>query len=469
MDFDVCDHKSMADEMTHTRKKEIDKGSSGGMWQGDARSAGPPRYGKKDLIKRDAKPQKSLVVSLGAMVVVLCLFGAGFVLLSAYMAVATGEGWLHLALSLVAVVGVPMAVALWAIRPMEGRQAFFWGWAIFGAPYLLAIAGLTLGLPKRSAVVLQRHGAWSARLLAGKGSASARQMQALMVWVASVLHEVDKAATEPEKTLSAPAKKKKSRPAEKLRLRYKGRKWLTFETKELAEDYGRRKGISVKARFRGGACFVRGRAGKNKKPVKLLLDTRQGRTVLSPQAATRLSLAPTEKSPMIAVQPGSDKGRHPAVLLPYLALKKGVVRSLTVVVCAPCVPEGVSGVLGRNYLDHFVVTLDRSHGRLTLTRKKSRIDRAVDVEPFLEFSEVKGSWRKGRIVVRGRVGNRGPKFIQSVVVAVLLLGPDEEVVKRYTVPVEKIKPGQIKPFEIKKEAPGRVDSFMLMISEGRWQ
>jgi hypothetical protein len=451
----------------------MERDDMGGLWKGDERSRTARRYGPEEL-EQAPPPKKGIIAPTLLVIVALALFVAGFALLTSYLAVAVGEGWLLLALSVAIALGLPIAVALWAIRPMEGRQAFMWWWSVFAAPYLLTTAGLSLGVPDRTAAVLDQHGAWPARLAAGKNSPTAKKAQKLATWAASLLSGIDESTGEPEENVTPERAQKPDdrKPATPKKVRYAGRKWLSFKRTSLPRDRSRRRGVHVKARFKGGAIFVYGRVEPTRRrgdqKATFLVDPNATRTIFSPQAAARLGLPATEKSPMIQTDAGSGEGRYPAVVVSRISLGKASVRNLTCVVCGPCVVEGVSGVLGKNFLRHYIASVDRGRQTLTLTPRRRKVDRAVDVEPFVEIADPKAVQTGKKLRITGRVGNRGSRPIEDLRIDGVLLRADDSAIKRISTTLEKLEPGKFRPFEIEGDAPDHLDSFMLEAASARW-
>jgi len=103
-------------------------------------------------------------------------------------------------------------------------------------------------------------------------------------------------------------------------------------------------------------------------PMALLLDTGADRTLVSPAAAARAgyerTIVPGESSVRILGVTGSVVA--PQVIVPVFDIAGARFGPLWVVVHDPGL-RGIDGLLGRDILDAFTVTIDAAAGRATLT------------------------------------------------------------------------------------------------------
>jgi hypothetical protein len=109
---------------------------------------------------------------------------------------------------------------------------------------------------------------------------------------------------------------------------------------------------------------IRATARLNGVPLSLMLDTGADRTVISPEAIGRagLDLAGARNVEIVGVT-GSATARE--VVVPVLDVAGTRVGPLTVVVHDAGV-AGVDGLLGRDVLDRFTLTVDAAAGRAIL-------------------------------------------------------------------------------------------------------
>jgi predicted aspartyl protease len=106
----------------------------------------------------------------------------------------------------------------------------------------------------------------------------------------------------------------------------------------------------------------------HQEPVTLLLDTGATRTLLTPDIARRLGISPEPDAPRSSmVTLGSQEGELPLVRLASLAVGDAAVEDLQVGVCTalPHAPF-IDGLLGGDFLKHFMLRLDYARSRLQL-------------------------------------------------------------------------------------------------------
>lgn len=113
----------------------------------------------------------------------------------------------------------------------------------------------------------------------------------------------------------------------------------------------------------GGPIMVT--AYLNGVPLSLMLDTGADRTMLAPAALTRAGIDQTSgRRVRIIGVTGESEGRE--VTLPRLDIAGAQLGPVAVVVHQVPAPE-VDGLLGRDLLDAFTITVDAAGGRATLT------------------------------------------------------------------------------------------------------
>jgi hypothetical protein len=109
---------------------------------------------------------------------------------------------------------------------------------------------------------------------------------------------------------------------------------------------------------------IRAAVRLNGVPLTLMLDTGADRTVIAPGAMARAGLAlEGARDVEIVGVTGSAPARE--IVVPVLEVAGTRVGPLTVVVHDPGV-AGVDGLLGRDVLDRFTLTVDAAAGRATL-------------------------------------------------------------------------------------------------------
>lgn len=117
----------------------------------------------------------------------------------------------------------------------------------------------------------------------------------------------------------------------------------------------------------GGGSAIRVTAHLNGVPLTLLVDTGADRTVLSSAAADRAGLDVAQGGVVrIVGVAGSAEARE--VVVQRLDVAGAAIGPLAIVVHDVRLPDvDVDGLLGRDVLDAFTLTLDGAHGRAILT------------------------------------------------------------------------------------------------------
>ncbi|MDJ0835429.1 MAG: retropepsin-like aspartic protease [Acidobacteriota bacterium] len=134
-------------------------------------------------------------------------------------------------------------------------------------------------------------------------------------------------------------------------------------------------------------------------PFYFILDTGAEVTVVSPAVLSRVRAEPTGRS-MNLVGVGNRVQTSPVMILDEVSLKGAVVRNLEVVSKNIGIinSQGIVGLLGQDYLNHFVTETDPRLQRITLKpNKRLRLDRNEPKKQTLDPEETRT--RLGRHIV----------------------------------------------------------------------
>ena len=104
-------------------------------------------------------------------------------------------------------------------------------------------------------------------------------------------------------------------------------------------------------------------------PARLLLDTGADRTVLVPRVVAAAGISLTRGARGGTIRGATGTAQVQAVPVDSIEVGGAKVDRL-VVISHDIDHEGVDGLLGRDFLDRFTVTIDNSQGVVTLTPKK---------------------------------------------------------------------------------------------------
>ena len=103
--------------------------------------------------------------------------------------------------------------------------------------------------------------------------------------------------------------------------------------------------------------------------LRLMLDTGADRTVISPRVIAAAGISLTRGTASGTMKGATGEAQVQAV--PVESIEVGAARVSPLVVISHDIDQsGVDGLLGRDFLDKFTVTIDNSLGLVTLTPKK---------------------------------------------------------------------------------------------------
>jgi aspartyl protease/uncharacterized protein DUF4124 len=117
--------------------------------------------------------------------------------------------------------------------------------------------------------------------------------------------------------------------------------------------------------FTGGSPIL-AEAHLNGVPLKLMVDTGADRTVISPSALARAGVE-LNRGRRVRIIGATGPAEALEVIVPRLDLASAQIGPLPVIMHEIALP-GFDGLLGRDVLDGFVVTIDARRGRATLAR-----------------------------------------------------------------------------------------------------
>ncbi len=435
----------------------------GGRWEGESRSKKKATVTMARAMPDPGFSWSGLPVDLLVLLLALVVSVLGFSIVSSFLAEATGENWMLALLSILVALALPAGIAFWAVRPLHRRRAYHWWLGVFTAPYLLATVALCLAAPARTATMVRWHAAWPARLLA-KGSNAEKTMQAVADRIAALLAGLPKgggSVSPPPSTQDKIVSPPPPPPAYLGRIRPGHSQWT------IPEDFGRRKGKKVVLKRKSGQWVLTAQATKANKPLSLVLDPHRPWTVLTNEAAARLGLPIPKRGASIEMR-GEDR---PVILLDRFFLASEKADNVAVVLCSECVPVGLSGVLGRNLLRHYHVSMDSTKGRLTVATATRGRSLPEDVDAFVLLEKITARNKDDSVLITGQARNLAPLPIEGLVVTLTFHDAADHVTGTHEIPVGRISAhgkNGIKRFE-KELSPSKTTSgFRLKVTAGRW-
>lgn len=397
----------------------------------------------------------------------------GFLLLTAcYVIPVFGEpSWLALGASALVALGAPLGLALWMVRPLAGFRRAAWFTGSFAAIPLLAVLGLSIAAPKMTARHLRKHAKPAAVRLFGRTTRSwltQKTTDLAMTW-ADLLHA-------PRARLRrSPRKRRERNPAKRPVVRkdlfYAGLRRPRPTPAPPTNPRGRATGRATRVRFvrRGGAIHLeaKGRA-RRAAALGMLLDTGASLSTLSRSAAKSLGIELPRAPVETELDTAGGRLSFPLVILPHLSVGRASLAHVTVAICDPCTVPGLHGLLGLNFTEHFLLSIDPRRRRLTLRRLPGPENRIHDIEPFLALSGVHGEEVDGRFVLEGQVRNRSPLRVRKLRLEALLMSSKGRILRRHATVIPRLAPQKTRSFSIQGEGHPDAVRYRIELISGRW-
>ncbi len=150
----------------------------------------------------------------------------------------------------------------------------------------------------------------------------------------------------------------------------------------------------------------------------LLFDTGATLTTLDRETLAALGAEVRTDAPEVTVRTAAGERRTRLALLDRVWIGGMEVDGVTVSVCDACADDTTVGLLGLNITGRFLVTVDSARQELVLEPRQERVDRAVDIAPWLELEATATRWQDGRIEVEVRADNLSPRLVESAQVGI---------------------------------------------------
>lgn len=144
---------------------------------------------------------------------------------------------------------------------------------------------------------------------------------------------------------------------------------------------------TLEAKSKGGAMLVEAEIGGRE--VYLVVDTGATYTALTTEFARKAGVYPHRGAPEALVQTAGGPRRVTFGLIGELSLGDQRLQGVSYTVCDECGGPGldgdrqVAGLLGRNVLDRYRVSVDATREEVELVRQDGFDDQSADIKPWL--------------------------------------------------------------------------------------
>jgi len=401
----------------------------------------------------------------------LGLLGLTVVLVGSYLAPVFGRGWPWFLATLLLALGVPIAIGLWLVRPLEGFKRAVWFAGVCVIVPTLAVVGLSAGTPRHTATQLREHGHWPFEHVFGPPtqSSTTRFGEGLAETWANLLHRDEtkrkKPRAQPVAKAGDPRIKPRNQPREVF---YTGVRRARRRPRPAAKA----KGPTSRIRFvqRGREIMISTRFGRGRRLKKLamMLDTGASISAIDRAAAQQLGINLPVTPVTVELQTAAGPRSFPVTVVDRVRLGRAELRHVTVAICDPCAQPGLHGLIGLNFTRHFVTTIDHKKRRLTLRRQAGTPNRISDVEPFLVLSEVRGESTATLFTVTGKVHNRSDRTVRALALEAVLLDSHDKVRGRLGGSVDRIGPRKTGLFRLSGKSFKALIKYRLELTQARW-
>jgi Aspartyl protease len=438
-----------------------------------ARSQKPRRGAPASLARaRMKKPPRvawyGLVAAIGAGVLLLVLT---VMLVGSYLAPVFGRGWPWFGATLLLALGIPFAIGLWLVRPLEGFRRAAWFAGVCVIVPSLAVVGLSAGTPRHTASQLRKHGHWPMEQVFGPPtrSSTTRFGETLATTWANLLHHKKAKRKKARAKPAVPSGKGRVKPRKPARaIFYSGVRRARRRPRPDARAQGPQSRIRFVRRGREIMIPVRLSLRRRVKKLAMMLDTGASISTIDRVAAKRLGVRLPANPLTVELQTAAGPRNFPVAVLDRVRLGQATLRHVTVAICDPCAQPGLHGLIGLNFTRHFVTTIDHKKRRLLLRRQAGPPNRISDVEPFLHLLDVRGESTGGQFTVTGKVHNRGPRTVRTLALEAVLLDTHDKTHGRLQGKVDRLEPRQTRLFRLSGKSFGALVKYRLELTSARW-
>lgn len=203
-------------------------------------------------------------------------------------------------------------------------------------------------------------------------------------------------------------------------------------------------------------------------PMPFILDTGASNSTLSSAALKALGLAIPPDAPVRSMRTAGGETEGAMLLIDRVAVGEHEREGLVFWVCEPCAVGEAVGLLGLNFWQGYLLTIDPVEQHIMLQTRQTRTHRNVDVEPFLDVTASSSRIEDGNLVVEIKLHNRATRPVAQAVVLVMALDDNDREIGAFTIDAGRVPERNSTTASGKMPQAGEVKQVKLELLDAWW-
>ena len=173
-------------------------------------------------------------------------------------------------------------------------------------------------------------------------------------------------------------------------------------------------------------------------PMPFILDTGASNSTLSSAALAALGLAVPPDAPVRTMRTAGGETQGAMLLIDRVGVGEHEREGLVFWLCEPCAVGDAVGLLGLNFWQGYLLTIDPVEQHIKLQPRQTRTHRNVDVEPFLDVTASSSRIEDGALTVEIELHNRATRPVEQAVVLVQALDENDREIGAFTIDAGRV-------------------------------